>query len=80
MAYVQKMENSFLLLLQTFKKTPTSLDTLVLEPSVWTYPPRSYSLIWSIWGRVTGLDRVCFFGLAVLNRVYNLFALVAGIL
>ena len=29
-----------------------------------------YSLIWAIWGRVAGQGMV--FGLAVLNRVYNL--------
>ena len=32
--------------------------------------PGGYSLIWVIWGRAAGQGMV--FGLAVLNRVYNL--------
>ena len=32
--------------------------------------PGGYSFIWAIWDVL--LDRVWFFGLAVLNRVYNL--------
>ena len=76
MAYVQKLKkippssfSSFVKKIPNFTGHPC-FGTLYVD-----LPPRSYSLTWSIWGHATGLDKIWFFGLVALNRVYNFICL-----